>query len=319
MKIIKAFLQLIRWPNLLFIAFTQWFFYNCIVPSVYQNNQTAVAEFNQSDGLFYILMIASILIAAAGYIINDYFDLQIDSVNKPDKLVVDKIVKRRWAILWHFIFSIAGILCSFYVSYKTNKWIIVFANCLSVFLLWVYSTTFKKKLLTGNIIISALTAWVVVVVYFYAGANLLNYSGWNKINYPFNIHKFYQLTILYGGFAFVISLIREVVKDMEDIHGDARFNCETMPIKWGIPATKVFAAVWIIVSIASMIIIQIYAWQTGWWLSALYNLFFVVLPLMIILNKLYKATLATHYHQISNYLKMVMLAGILTMLFFKYM
>ncbi len=318
MKLIKAFFQLIRWPNLIFIGLTQWLFYFCIVHSVYEPNQSTILRVNQIDGLLYLLMLASIMIAAAGYIINDYFDLQIDSINKPQKLVIDKMLKRRWAIVWHLFLSLAGLIISIYISFETGKWIIAIANFLCILLLWIYSTTFKKKILTGNIIISALTAWVVLVVYFYEGANLLNYQGWKNANYPFDIRKLYQLTILYSGFAFIVSLIREVVKDMEDIDGDARFHCQTMPIKWGIPASKVFVAVWIIICASSLIIIQIYAWQIGWWISAVYNLVFVIGPLLIVLKKLYNAKISRDYHQISNYLKIVMLAGILSMLFFKF-
>ena len=317
MKLIKAFFQLIRWPNLVFIGLTQWLFYFCIVPSVYEPNQNAVKELNKVDGLFYLLIFSSIMIAAAGYIINDYFDLQIDAINKPKKVVIDKILKRRWAIVWHLLLSLAGLGCSIFISIETDKWIIAIANFSSIFLLWIYSTTFKKKILTGNIIISALTAWVVLVVYYFAGANFLNYKGWENINYPFDIRKLYQLTILYSGFAFIISLIREAVKDMEDMEGDARFQCNTMPIKWGIPASKVFVAVWVVICISSLIIIQIYAWQTGWWISAVYNLCFVIIPLLFVLKKLYKAKISADYHQLSNYLKLVMLAGILSMLFFK--
>src|SRR6187402_3439462 len=174
MKLFEAFLRLIRWPNLLFIALTQWLFYFCVVDSIYKNG-TGLSPNPTLNYLFYLLTTASVLIAAAGYIINDYFDLQIDVVNKPDKVVVDRVVKRRWAIMWHLILSFLGIVISLFVSYKTGKWIIVIANVCCVILLWFYSTVFKKKLLSGNIIIAALTAWVIVVVYFFAGATILNY------------------------------------------------------------------------------------------------------------------------------------------------
>ena len=123
--------------------------------------------------------------------------------------------------------------------------------------------------------------------------------------------------MLYAGFAFVMSLIREVVKDLEDMIGDAKFKCETMPIKLGVSATKVFVAVWIIVCMVALLIIQIYAWQVGCWVSALYSVFFVVLPLFYVLKKLFQSSTPEHYHTLSNYLKLIMLFGILSMLFFK--
>src|SRR5439155_8333822 len=115
--------------------------------------------------LFYLLSLSSILIAAAGYIINDYFDLNIDRVNKPDKVVVDKIIKRRWTILWHWILSGLGVLLGAYVSWKLRNPIVGLATLGCVVLLWFYSTTFKRRLVIGNVIISLLTAWVILVLY----------------------------------------------------------------------------------------------------------------------------------------------------------
>lgn len=317
MKLFDAFLRLIRWPNLVFIALTQWLFYYCVVQSLYKADHIPRHN-NETTLLFYLLMAASVMIAAAGYIINDYFDLQIDAVNKPDRIVVDKVVKRRWAIFWHIFLSFAGVLLSLYVSYKTGRWIIVLANIFCVLLLWFYSTTFKKKILSGNIIIAALTAWVIVVVYFFAGASIINYKGWTAAVYPFDIKRFYKLTILYAGFAFMMSVIREVIKDIEDMYGDARYDCKTMPIVWGVPAAKVFTAVWIVVCIATLSILQLYAWQLGWWPVSLYCIAAIIMPLIIILNKLYRATVPADYHHISSITKLVMLAGILSMLFFKF-
>src|SRR6218665_1793852 len=222
MKLITAFFKLVRWPNLFFIALTQLLFYFCIFENLLINPGLQP----HSNRLFYLLVLTSVLIAAAGYIINDYFDLQIDHINKPDKVVVGKILKRRWAIVWHWVLSGAGIVLSLFISYKTGSWLIGFANIACVLLLWFYSTTFKKKLLSGNILIAALTAWVIVVVYFFCGANL---HQWNDAGY-IDERKFFKFTLLYGGFAFIISLIREVIKDLEDMYGDAQYNCRTMPI-----------------------------------------------------------------------------------------
>ncbi len=318
MKLLIAFLRLIRWPNLVFIAITQWLFYFCVVESLQIEKNTPTQINTAQHFHFYLLMLASILIAAAGYIINDYFDMHIDAVNKPDKVVVDKVVKRRWAIMWHLVFSFSGVLISFFISYKTGTWIIAIANTICVLLLWFYSTTFKKKLLSGNIIIAALTAWVIVVVYFFAGAAILNYNGWHMANYSFDIKRLYKFTILYAGFAFIVSLIREVIKDLEDMHGDAKYHCKTMPIEWGVPATKVFTAVWIIVCCAALAILQLYTWQSGWWFSAIYCIVLIIVPLLYILKELYKAVIPADYHRLSSFIKFVMLTGILSMLFFKF-
>ncbi|HUP12062.1 MAG TPA: UbiA family prenyltransferase, partial [Niastella sp.] len=163
MKLLAAFLRLIRSVNLLFIAITQLLFQYCIVWPI---SEKAQAPLVLTNPVFFILVAASVLIAAAGYIINDYFDLNIDLVNKPNKLVVEKIIKRRWAILWHLVLSGAGVALSAYVAWKTSVWWLIPANMACVAALWFYSTIFKKKLLSGNVIISLLTAWVILVIGF---------------------------------------------------------------------------------------------------------------------------------------------------------
>jgi 4-hydroxybenzoate polyprenyltransferase len=312
MKLLIAFFKLIRWPNLFFIALTQLLFYHWIVLKISITKISLISFQNE----FQLLILASIFIAAAGYIINDYFDLQIDNVNKPDKVVVDTIIKRRWAIMWHWILSAAGILLSAYISIKVSQWSILVFNSLCVLGLWLYSTHFKKKLLIGNILISLLTAWTIIVVYLFSGASLFNLHGWQIGHLPFDVKRLFKLTMLYAGFAFIVTLIREVVKDMEDMNGDVRFGCKTMPIVWGIPASKVFAAVWMIVCAGSLAIIQLYAWQNGFRFSVVYVVLLIITPLLLLIKNLYRSETAADYHKISNQLKLIMLAGIISMLFF---
>ena len=311
MKLLIAFFRLIRSLNLLFIAITQYLFQYCIVIPFFEKSGKPLIL---PEPLFSLLVFSSVVIAAAGYIINDYFDLNIDLINKPEKLVVEKIIKRRWAILWHLGLSFLGIFVSGYISWKTHTWWLVFANSICVAALWFYSTSFKKRMLSGNLVISFLTAWVVLVIgfitHYHMVTNAVVYSG-------VDASKLLRLTFLYAGFAFVISLIREVVKDMEDIPGDMRYGCRTMPIVWGLNASKVFTATWLVVLITSLIIILAYVLPFQWWWPALYCFAVIILPLLYIFRKLFKATGSEHFHQLSNWLKFVMLTGILSMVLFK--
>ncbi|HMG83259.1 MAG TPA: geranylgeranylglycerol-phosphate geranylgeranyltransferase, partial [Ferruginibacter sp.] len=265
--------------------------------------------------LFPFIVAASVFIAAGGYIINDYFDINIDRVNKPAKMVIEKNINRRWAILLHLIITTIGVIISLYVGIKTTI-IILIANIISTLLLWFYSTTFKKKLLSGNIIISALTAWTILVIYFATNTTILKTTPLSA-DIKSALNHIYKLAVLYGGFAFIISLIREVVKDIEDIEGDIKYQCNTMPIAWGIPAAKVFIGVWIIVLISALAIIQFYVLQFGWWISALYCFALIILPLLWVIRKLYQAQHTAEYHLLSTVIKFIMLAGILSILFFK--
>lgn len=313
MKILGAFFRLMRWPNLVFIITTQLLFYFCVYTPLLKESPQQQVSF-----LFFLLIMASVFIAAAGYIINDYFDIQIDAINKPKRVVINKFIKRRWAIMWHWILSIIGTGISFYVSYKIKVWPIFFINALCVLLLWLYSTTFKKKLLVGNLMIAALTAWVIFVVYLFAGADLFSLKGFAANTENLNIRRFFKFTLLYACFAFVTTLIREVIKDLEDMEGDRKYDCNTMPIAWGVPATKVFVGVWIVVTIAALAIVQLYAWQSGWWLAALYILMLVMLPALFLIKKLSHANSSADYHTLSNIIKLIMLFGILSMLLLKF-
>lgn len=308
MKIITAFFRLVRWPNLLFIAVTQLLFEYCIYRRIYPRYADDPQEFQQ----FVLLVIASVLIAAAGYIINDYFDLNIDQVNKPDKVVVNAIINRRWVIFWHMLLSLLGLFCTVAALPLAGYWHLVLANMASILLLWFYSTNLKKQLLIGNVLISLLTAWVIGILFlskFPLHIRSLLLVDHDKV-------RLFRYTILYASFAFIISLVREVIKDMEDVEGDRKYGCRTMPILWGLNASKVFVAVWIIVLAAVLVILQFYVLPFGWWHSALYCLVFIVMPLLWILRKLFSASTAHDFHRLSTMIKLVMFTGILSMIFF---
>jgi 4-hydroxybenzoate polyprenyltransferase len=93
--------------------------------------------------------------------------------------------------------------------------------------------------------------------------------------------KFFRVTFLYAGFAFLISIIREAIKDVEDMEGDRRYGCKTLPIVAGVVATKVYTSVWIVVLIAALIILQLYILQFQWWLAIMYSMLFIIFPLYI--------------------------------------
>lgn len=312
MKLLFAFFRLIRWPNLLFIVLAQMLFYYCIVERI--TVYPLESKFNFYSLLF--LITASVLIASAGYIINDYFDLNIDQVNKPAKLIIDKVIKRRWAIVWHMLLSMLGIGIGFYIGISNQLYWLGFANLVCVMLLFGYSVSLKKKFLIGNILTAGLTAWVILVVYL-CYQDSFHYTVQTRHVDPNVKIRFTRMALLYAGFAFVISLIREVIKDMEDREGDEKFGCRTLPIAWGIPASKVFVGVWIIVLIGILGIVQFYVMQFNWWWSAFYCILAIIIPLLLILKRLNRAQVAADYHSLSVAVKVVMFTGILSMIFFR--
>jgi 4-hydroxybenzoate polyprenyltransferase len=311
MNLIVAFFRLIRSLNLLFIVLTQYLFQYFIIVPIFRKHGLSLPV---NDWEFALLSLSSVLIAAAGYIINDYFDLNIDRINKPQKLVVEKHIKRRWAIIWHWVLSFIGVIIGFFLGWRLHAWWLGLANLGCVAALWFYSTVFKKRLLSGNIIISLLTAWVVMVVGFLSHYIVMNeaerFAGIDR-------SKILRFTFLYAGFAFIISLIREVVKDIEDMDGDAKYGCNTMPIIWGVRVSKVFAATWMVVLIGALLIVTAYVLQMGWWIPAVYCLLLIIVPLLQLLRRLRVAVTIKEFHYISSLIKVVMFTGILSMIFFR--
>jgi 4-hydroxybenzoate polyprenyltransferase len=309
MNLFGAFIKMIRLPNLFFIALTQILFHTAVLNTILLPLGTGPSI----DGLnFILLIVSSVLIAGAGYIINDYFDINIDQINKPTANVVDKIVSRRWAMAWHFVLSGVGILLSAWVAWRTGFWYILLWNFMCVLLLFGYSVSLKRKLLSGNIIISLLTAWVILVI----SIAEINTQTLVVPAVAEAANKITRIAFLYAGFAFISSLIREAIKDIEDLQGDERYGCRTMPIVWGVNAAKVYIAVWLVVILALLVILQVYVARFEWWWAMVYSIVFIIGPFVLIFLQLYKAKDQKDYHRLSNWTKLVMLTGILSMIFF---
>jgi 4-hydroxybenzoate polyprenyltransferase len=302
MKLFSAFLRLVRWPNLVFIILTQALFYYCVYEPLFHSNQL--------KPLIWII-VASVLIAAAGYIINDYFDLNIDQINKPEKNVFAKTIHRRWAIIWHFAFSFLGILATA-IAVGLNKWYLILANIACTALLWFYSTSFKRQLLVGNVAISILTAWTVLILFF-----AFTSPRDAIIGDSYETIKFFRISFLYAGFAFISSLIREAIKDIEDMEGDARYDCKTLPIVAGVRSAKIYISIWAVVLLAALIVLQLYVLQFQWSYAIIYSIVLVIAPLTYLLYLLPKATAVKDFSRLSNLSKFIMLTGIISMIFFR--
>lgn len=305
-SITTIFLRLIRLPNLLFIALTQVLLQYCIYKPLY--NTISIHEDSRK---FWFLCAASMLIAAAGYIINDYFDVDIDQINKPSRLIIGRLISKRVAILFHLFFSVTGLLLTYWALRTSQQLYLVFLNGVAILLLWFYSVRFKKSFLVGNLIISLLVAWVIIV-FFLSKLNIseiVTGAGKNQI-------IFYQLTILYAGFAFLSTFIRELIKDVEDQVGDRRHGCKTMPILWGIPLTRLFIVSWVVILLVFVFMVMVYLLQLKMRIAFFYATFFIVGPLLLLLKRLRVAENEIEFGKLSTHLKWVLLAGIFSMFFF---
>lgn len=308
-----SFFRLIRLPNLLIIAFTQYMIRFCLIDPIL--NQSGF-QLQMPEWEFALLVIATVFISAAGYIINDYFDIHIDSINKPSENVIDKHLGRQFAILAHGILSSIGVAIGIFVAWRSN--ILLTGGVLftvSVIALWFYSTTYKYRFLSGNILVSLLTAIVPFMVVLFEiprviihyNAELIDLKVQNKI-LPTNTILLWAGS--YSVAAFMLSLIREIIKDMEDTQGDKEYGCRTIPIVLGIKKTKGIVSVLILLFMGGIGYVQKMQLDAKDMLSFSYFLIFVQFPLLFILLQIIKAADKKHFHLGSISVKAVMLSGI---------
>lgn len=275
-----GFLRLIRVQNLLIVVMTQFLARIALVGP--RHDWLRIL----TDPTIWLLSFSTVCIAAAGYIINDYFDVKIDLVNKPQRVVIGRYLKRRVAIGTHQILNVVGCLIGLYLS----KWVFVL-DVVSVSLLWFYSARLKREPFVGNVIIALLTAFslLVLAVYYRQNADII---------------------LIYALFSFGISVVREVIKDMQDVRGDARFGCRTLPIIWGLRRTKYLLYVLIASFIMTLFLI---ADDLGNQKLALIFLFLLV-PISWLTYRLVYADKRRDFGYLSNLCKIIMLIGILSMI-----
>lgn len=311
MKTLGAFLRLVRYPNLIFIFLTQYLLQYAVIKPVFGWYHVSSTL---NDIQFFLLSLSTVLIAAGGNIINDYFDINIDQVNKPERIIIDRLISRRWAIVWHTVFNIIGVSIGFLLGWETGYPLLGVTQLCCSGLLWFYSTAYKRQLLIGNIVISLLTALTVMVVGFYEPKL---YKEINAINAP-AVYLLLRIILLYSAFAFLISMIREIIKDLEDIKGDSWLGCRTMPIVYGVNASKDVAYVLSFILIALILFVQVKIFPWKWYGTIFYLFFLVQLPLLFMMTRLKKAVSSRDFHQVSSFIKLIMLTGIISMLFFKF-
>jgi 4-hydroxybenzoate polyprenyltransferase len=299
---LKAFIKLIRSDNLLVIALTMFAVrYGMIKSILFIHNPPIPLQLSLID--FSLLVLSTILIAAAGYIINDYFDVKTDRINKPEKLYIDHGVKRRVAIFIHMQFNLVGFMLGSYVAYKAGNIYLAALPFLSITALWFYSTHFKRQLLIGNLIVSILSALIPLQVLLFEKPLIDNIE---------NLTFLYTAIICFATFAFLLSMAREIIKDLEDFQGDYETGCKTMPVVWGIKASKAITAGIISNTLLLLVFVCFKLEQKDFMLLAAYLFVSVFLPCLFFLWKLYKAKEKKDFHFLSMLAKIIMITGVLS-------
>jgi len=278
MQLILALFRLTRFWNLAIIAFAQYF--------------TAYFLFHQgllvfTDFWLFLIVASTVMIAAAGYIINDYYDIKIDLINKPDRVVIGKTITRRYAIFFHTVISVTGVGMGLLINWKVGA-----VNFISVFLLWLYSNNLKRLPLIGNLVVSLLTGLSIFLL-------------------SFLYEQYLPLVMTYSLFAFFMTLIREIVKDMEDMKGDTTFGCKTLPIVWGIRKTKSFLYGTILVFSFLVLWLDYQQLKISW----IYFIPLLFVPMSLLFYRLLKADTKKEFYQLSQLCKIIMLLGVCSMIF----
>ncbi|MFC4870111.1 geranylgeranylglycerol-phosphate geranylgeranyltransferase [Negadavirga shengliensis] len=277
----KAFLKIIRPNNLLMVAFAQ------LMTAYFLVEKTREGLPVLQDYNLYLLIISTVILTASGYMINDYYDVKIDYVNRPKAVVVGKGMKRRMVMILHTVMNFVGISLGVLVHPRIG--VITF---LAAFLLWFYSNTLKRLPFIGNLTVAALTGLSIWIVGIYYQTSQL-------------------LILTYAIFAFFINLIREIIKDIEDRHGDRKHGCKTLPIVIGFRNTKkviFFIATCFVCSIL-VVTFKINDPHLFFYFGALGILF------VFFMYRIYVADRKAHFTQLSAFSKVLMLTGVVSMVF----
>lgn len=274
---VRHLLLLVRFPNLVMMALCLLLVRACLLRAPLLN------------AAFALLLLSALCVAAAGYIINDYYDIKIDAINRPDRLVVGRGVNRRHAMMAHLLLSGLGVLVAGALSPLLGL-----ATAGSALLLWGYSIRFKRLPLVGNVSIGLLTAALVLLPELQLRTGHLVVWG-------------------YALAAFLLTVVREIVKDVEDMRGDAQHDCRTLPIVWGVVRTKWVAGLFLLSLLALVVGAVGVAWHRANWLQSVWLTAAVGLPLLGLARRLIRADRRRDFTRLSTWCKAIMLAGLLSM------
>lgn len=298
----QSFFNLIRWKNLVMIALAQLLIkYALLEPFDVAITLNGVG--------FSLLILSTLCLAAAGNIINDIYDVQTDLVNKPEKVVVGKSISEKVAHILFFAFNIIGVGLGFYLSHAIGKSPFFAIFVIISVLLYIYASFLKQMPLIGNIVISILVALSIIIVGIFDLIPAITSSN-KEAQFTF-----FKIVLDYALFAFIINLIREMVKDMEDIEGDYKTKMNTLPIAIGRARTRliIFIISFLpIIAVVYYIVTFLYKQQ----LAVAYFLVFILAPLIYISLKLHKAETKKNYNHISTVLKYTMFFGMLSLLIY---
>ena len=300
-----SFFRLIRWKNLLLIALVQILIKYALLESF------EVVRFTLNDFGFFLLVLSTLCIAAAGNVINDIYDVETDLVNKPEKVIVGKNMSEKVAFNIYIVLTIVGVGIGFYLSNLIGRsgfsaiFVIISA------LLYIYATYLKQTTLIGNITVSFLVSMSLLIVGLFELLPVIT-----EQNRETQL-TFFKIIFDYAIFAFLINLLREMVKDIEDVNGDYKAEMKTLPIIIGRERSlKVVFALSLIPLFAVAYYVIVFLYQH--YIAVGYFLIFIIAPLLYFAIKSFSAETKKEVGFLSVLLKFIMLFGVLSLVLYQF-
>ncbi|WP_297868145.1 geranylgeranylglycerol-phosphate geranylgeranyltransferase [uncultured Flavobacterium sp.] len=292
------YLKLIRYQNLLMLAFMQLVFRYLFLAQSYVD--LALTDFN-----YILLVIATVCIAAGGYVINNIMDQDTDEIAKPQNRVVGVSISETVAYNWYIGLTIVGVGIGFYLSNVIYKPTFASMFILVATLLYMYATSFKQIPVLGNVVVALMLSTSIIII------GLFDILPAIDVDNRFRMKEAFDILMHYAIFAFIINLIREIVKDMEDMDGDYQSGINSLPIAIGVQKTKIIVGVLTVISIG---ILAYYVNSNLFELDYVvyYTMILIVGPLIYFGVKLLNATTKKEFHHLSLVLKIILFFGILS-------
>ena len=296
-----SFLKLIRYKNLFMVLLTMVLTKYALLDSLIPN-----IEFSHFN--FFLFAISILLITAYGYTINDLFDITADQINKPKKVFINKYISKNSAIYFSVLLGTMGFFLGLYISYNNNKTYLINYYLFSIVILYLYSFSLKKIAFLGNLVVSLLCGFPILILYFLiTGISLTELNEVINLDFPI---------VAYSLFAMSTTFIREIIKDIEDIDGDLKINAKTLPIIIG--RKRASKVAFFFTSLLLFFLIIVLQFLQNDYVFLCYGILFLIFPVINFMSKLWNAQSKKDYSKLSALMKMIMFFGILSMLFFKF-
>jgi len=309
---LRSIMTLVRFPNLVIIAATQYAMRYLIMEPLLP---TSGFHLQFGDLQFFLLVLSTVFIAAAGYIINDYFDTRTDMINKPARVVVGVEVGRRQAMTLHAMLNVIGVGIGIYLGFYIDLPLLSIVFLMATGLLWFYSTSYKRQFLVGNLSVAFLTALVPLMVVLFEIPMLNREYGEQMLMHHASFNYMFAWVGGFSFFAFLTTLIRELIKDTEDFEGDVAYGMRTVPIILGTWWTKFVVVALILFTMAMLVFLLVkfilFSVNPADFYSLVYFGLLLISPLIFLAIRIIIAKDKQDYHQASTIIKLIMLSGIL--------